>query len=133
MSIFQSKEKDGTISVAVIGKVSNPPELKEKKNGIIDVKFGVRYGKGKFMNCSANSDYTVGAVANMLEKDDEVAVAGIYRTWEYDGKTYGELTVDGIFPLTVPNIAAAINKPDDGSSFKEVSSEDEDDDGELPF
>ena len=101
MSIFYSKEKDGTMNVLVFGKVSREPELKvgQKANR---VKFSVYYGQKKYMECEAWEDSDSGAMAKLLEKDDPIMCAGTYRTWEYNDKTYSSLSVDFLNTMYAP-------------------------------
>ena len=103
--ILYSKEQDGTLNVLICGKVSREPELKENQKGN-KVRFSVAYGKSKYMDCEAWADSDAGAVSGCLEKGDTVIVLGAHRSWEYNGKTYSSLTVDGVFPMTAPSAAA---------------------------
>jgi len=133
MSIFSSKEKDGTLNVMVCGKVSRDPELKQSTKGD-RVKFSISYGKSKFMDIEAWADAAVGEIAGRLEKGDTVAVAGVHRSWEYNDKTYQSVTADMIFTLsTGSSDGAAPAAPASKSSTPDFVDISEDDEDELPF
>lgn len=138
MSIIFSKEKDGTINVQVAGKVSRDPEIKQAKNGT-KIRFGVNYGKKKFINVEAWEDGEVGRIANALEKGDPVLAAGTYETWEYNDQQYSVVRADFITPIAMPSAPAQpapapTQKKDDfvvPTGFTEL--DDDFDDSELPF
>lgn len=134
MSIFYSKEKDGTLNVLVCGKLTRDPELKENAKGN-KIRFSVAYGKSKYIDCDVWADSHAGQIAGCLEKGDIIGAAGTHRTWEYNDKTYSILTVDAIFPMAAP-LAPAVSETQDVSdvsttTYQELS--EDDDEGELPF
>lgn len=135
MSLFQTKEKDGTINVLSFGTVAKDPTM--SKSGKI-VFFSLLYGKSKFLDCKAWADSTWGRIASRLEKKDEIGIAGVLETYTgSDGKEHSNVRVDHIMTLPMPaapvtaplsNLASqsAANSVDD--NFSEIE-----DDGELPF
>lgn len=131
MSIFYSKEQDGTMNVRVTGYLTKDPKVLPKV-----VLFSVCYGKGKFMDCRAWANDTIGQIASCMEKHDALSVEGVYEQYEKDGETKKQLAVDGIYPMTLPTAASEppMNEPgpDDvsTSSFSELVDADG---GELPF
>lgn len=136
MSIFYSKEKDGTLNVIVGGRVTRDTEYRETARGG-KFRFSVQYGKGKYMNCEAWEDSPVGQTAGMLERDDVVAVMGTYRSHEYNGKTYENVEADMIctnaavsMPVPMPSDTASATDKQAEPQFKELDDFDDDD---LPF
>lgn len=130
MSIIYCKEKDGTLNVAVAGKVSREPELKSTSKGDT-IKFSVSYGKSKYMDCDTWADSDAGRIAGMLEKGDPVYVMGTHRAWEYNGKSYQSVTADLILTGAVPAPPAAQSAAPAPSApaMEEIT----EDDAELPF
>lgn len=133
MSIFHSKAKDGVLHVAVCGKLTRDPELKETAKGN-KVKFSVCYGKQQYMDCDAWEDSDSGQIAGRLEKGDTVLALGIHRTWTYNDKVYQSLSVDGIIPVGLSALAAEPPQPtesetDNAGGWEELT----EDSGDLPF
>lgn len=129
MSIFHSKEQDGTINVFVCGKVTRDADVRQNNKGS-KVKFSVCYGKKKYMDCEAWSDSPVGAAAACLEAGDYIGVAGTYRSWEYNGKNYSTVDADMIVSLVgVGVVSEADGIPPSATTYEELA----DDDSELPF
>lgn len=133
MSIFYSKEQDGTLNVRVSGYLTKEPKVTEKV-----VLFSVCYGRKKYMDCKAWANETAGQVAACLEYHDAVSVDGVYETYEgRDGEERKQLAVDAVFPMTVPTMADShTERPAVEAKAEPVSSKWEDlsdDDGGLPF
>ena len=134
MSIIFSKDNDGNLSVAMCGKVSREPEIKDTKNGR-KVKFSVNYAKSRYMDCDAWMDSDIGEVAARLEHGDRALFMGTHRTWTYNDKTYQGVTVDGIFPMElIPMVVDSTAEPDEtdnknAGDYAELT----DDDTDLPF
>ena len=138
MSIIFSKNNDGVLNVAICGKLTKDPELKESNKGN-KIKFSINYAKSKYMDCDAWADSGAGEVAAMLEKGDHVFVMGIHRSWNYNEKTYQSVTVDGIWPMGIMPVAAAPQtsgsaaQPDEMGDKKADGWEELEDEGDLPF
>ena len=133
MSIFAYKENDGTVNVAAFGKVTHDAEAKETQNGT-KVKFSVAYGKKKYLNCEAWADRPEGELAMCLEQGDTVMVAGIHRSWEYNGQQYSSLSVDYVSPMYAPQEATSEPPAEQTEQaapqrFSEIDDADE----EIPF
>ena len=130
MSIFHSKEKDGTLNVRVTGYLTKDPKVTDKV-----VLFSVCYGKKKYMDCKAWTSDTPGEIAACLEHHDYVSVDGIYQPYTgNDGQTRDQITVDGVFPMVPP--AANVpeqEEPDSPPQSVQTWSEISGMDGELPF
>ncbi len=127
MSIFYSREKDGTLNVHISGKVTQAPKLSRNEK---NVNFSVSYGKSKYMNCEAWADSHAGDIAARLEVGDVVSMDGIHRTWEYNDKTYQSVTIDYISVMGTPETAPQdFTEPTLGVTYEDL----QDDDGELPF
>ncbi len=135
MSIFQSKEKDGTISIRVCGYLTKDPFIPESGKVVL---FTVCYAKDKYMDCKAWGDKAVGELAACLERHDEVAVDGIYDSYTgKDGKQREQIVADHI---SVQQSAPAALEQDphtggvDGNATASDGFADEEDTGgELPF
>lgn len=130
MSIFYSKEQDGTLNVRVSGYLTKEPKVTEKV-----VLFSVCYGKKKYMDCKAWAKDMPGQIAACLEAHDCVAVDGTYEVYtKSDGTERKQIVVDGIFPMVVPYAAPTQN--DDAAEqpqTKSVFTEIDDSGGDLPF
>lgn len=141
MSLFQCKEKDGTLNVTVNGYVTKDPRIFEKDGKPVIASFSVCYGKKKYMDCKAwSGNEELFALAGCLEHHDVVSVSGVYTTHTgKDGKEYGQIDADFISVLQQPQESAAQFAPSDGAKsggtpegFTEIGEESEDD-GQLPF
>lgn len=134
MSILQTKGKDGSISMLIAGKVSNPPAMRENNRGG-KVIFSVNFGKNLFMQCDVWSDRAEAYdLAGRLEKGDAVAVMGIYAPYEWKGETKPCMNVDFIFTMAMPTAPTVNFTP--ASAPVNVTAEDFeelDDSEELPF
>lgn len=133
MSIFYSKEQDGTLNVRVSGYLTKEPKVTEKV-----VLFSVCYGKKKYMDCKAWSKDTPGQIAACLEAHDCVAVDGTYEVYtKSDGTERKQIVVDGIFPMVVPYAASEMSGNETSEQTKEQPqsawTELNDQDGEIPF
>lgn len=133
MSIFYSKEQDGTLNVRVSGYLTKEPKVTEKV-----VLFSVCYGKKKYMDCKAWAKDTPGQIAACLEAHDCVAVDGTYEVYtKSDGTERKQIVVDGIFPMVVPYAASEMpgNETSEQTNAQQQSAwtELDDQDGELPF
>lgn len=92
MSLFQSRQKDGTISIQATGYVTKDPYIPE--SGKI-VFFTVCYGKQKYLDCKAWANTAAGRLAACLEKHDTVCVTGDLDEYEAkDGTRKQQLVVD---------------------------------------
>ena len=133
MSILYSKEADDTMNVAVSGKVTREPELRESTKGN-KVRFSIAYGKSKYMECEVWADSPIASVAGGLERGDIVMVAGTHRKWDYNGKTNQCVTADAIFvPPVLPVVSGVTPDAQDmvaAGNYQEIAPEA---DGELPF
>lgn len=130
MSLVQSRERDGTISMRVAGSVAQDPKVYDKM-----AVFSVRYKKGCFLNVKVWNDSPCGQLARCLEKGDHVAVDGIFETYTgKDGKAYSQIVADFI---TVQPLPPPGDEPKDGAKPADGGAADafteEEDDGELPF
>ena len=140
MSLFQCKEKDGTINMTVCGYVTKDPKIFEKDGKPVIASFSVCYGKKKYMDCKAwSGNESVFALAGCLEHHDVVSVSGVYTTHTgKDGKEYGQIDADFISVLQQPQgepETAMPDRPSYGavdSGFTEIA-EDSEDEGQLPF
>lgn len=131
MSIFYSKEKDGTLNVHVSGYVTKDPKVTDKV-----VLFSVCYGKQKYMDCKAWGNETAGKIAACLERHDAVSVDGVYEEFEgRDGQLRKQISVDGIFPMIVPAAAPERDQPKDAAQTQQSSTLEDlsDSDPDLPF
>lgn len=133
MSLFQSKQQDGTVSLRVCGYVTKTPYIPDSKKVVL---FTVSYGKDKYMDCKAWADTAFGQLAACLEKGDEVAVDGVYERYDgKDGKPHDQLRVDHLAIQMQAPVAEEADAPDPIAApmqkFEELS--EEDDGGELPF
>ena len=135
MSLIYSKvtNKDGDVEIhaSACGKITRTPELKETTKGN-KVKFSVCYGKGLYMDCEAWADGFVGEIAGHLEQGDFVDARGIIREWDYNGKHYKSLNVDGLFPMGI--VSAVTSEPTksevaNAGDWSELTEEDD----SLPF
>ena len=133
MSLFQTKEKDGTISMRVCGYVPKDPRIYEKF-----ALLSVCYGKKKYMDVKvwASNRDTLG-MASCLEAHDSVAIDGVYETYTgKDDKAHGQIVADFISVMGAP--ASAASAEDAAQRNVEPSSElpegfTEEDEGTLPF
>ncbi len=134
MSIFSTKEKDGTLNVLLTGKLPRDPELRETAKGN-KVRFSVAYGKSKYMNVEVWADSGAGRMAGYLEKGDYVLVTGPHRSHEYNGKTYENVEADFITTMATPTPTAASTSPsvEQAQSPKAGEVWEEMDDESLPF
>lgn len=133
MSIFYSKEHDGTLNVRVSGYLTKEPKFTEKV-----VLFSVCYGKKKYMDCKAWAKDTPGQIAACLEAHDCVAVDGTYEVYtKSDGTERKQIVVDGIFPMVVPYAASDMSGNETSEQTKaqpqSAWTELDDKDGEIPF
>lgn len=131
MSIFYSKEQDGTLNVHVSGYLTKDPKVTEKV-----VLFSVCYGKKKYMDCRCWANDTVGQIASCLEQHDSVSVDGIFESYTgRDGKTHNQLSVDAVIPIVIPSApridtdAQQESIPREPVKLAEITEQDE----ELPF
>lgn len=127
MSIFRTKEADGTVNALVFGKVTRDPTLNPKGDRI---RFGVAYGKGKFMDIQAFADSPAGQLAGYLEKGDHVCVAGLWESWQREDKTYSAVRADW---LSVQQTAAGGGPADSAPGGDAEFVEEDVDDDDLPF
>lgn len=129
MSIFQSREKDGTINVRVTGYLTKDPKVTDKV-----VLFSVCYGKKKYIDCKCWAGDVAGQIAACLEHHDSVGVDGVYESYEgRDGQVRPQIAVDGVFPMTIPAFDDVPNQedlPPSSSTYEELEDSDS---GELPF
>jgi len=132
MSLIQSKERDGTVSLHVCGYVTKDPYIPQSGKVVL---FSVCYGKDKYMDCKVWADKKAGQLAACLEKHDDVCVDGVLDAYEKDGKTKVQISVDF---LTVQQEAPSTPEAEDAAEasaspegFTELN--EEDDGGELPF
>ena len=134
MSLLQSKEKDGSISMRVCGYLPREPKSFEKF-----VVFTVSYGKKKYMDVKVwKSNADVANYAECLEAHDTVAVDGVYETYVgKDDKEHGQVIADFITAMGAP---AVVSEPQESGSANPNSDipdgfteEEEDPDGQLPF
>lgn len=138
MSIVFSTNKDGVLHVAVCGKITRDPEVKQNAKGD-KVKFSICYAKSQYMDCDAWADSDAGHMAMCLEKGDTVLAMGIHRKWTYNDKAYQSVSVDGVFPMSIPSVSAS--EPPAASETKEALPANagdgwdrlDDDDSQLPF
>ena len=140
MAVFFFKEKDGTQNIMVSGAVSREPEIKETKSGKCKIRWSVRYGKKKYMDCECWEDSPCAKTAGMLEKDDTGVFCGTLRSYEYNGKTYTNIDVDTIVSGTMPTVEAPASTPqttadagvlDDGVTYQDIL--DDEDGYAIPF
>ena len=134
MSLFQSKEKDGTVSILVNGYLARDPYIPDSGKIVL---FGVCYGKDKFMDCKVWTSSKAGELAACLEKHDEVSVAGVLETYtDKEGKQRNQIRVDHIaVQIGAPTALTqeeAKRVDDAAQNFQELD-ESEEDSGELPF
>jgi len=134
MSIFSTKEKDGTLNILFTGKLPRDPELRETATGD-KVRFSVAYGKSKYMNVETWADSGAGRMAGYLEKGDHVLVAGVFRTHEYNGKTYENVEADFITVMShmMPTASSTSPSVEQAQAPKPGEAWEEADDSELPF
>ena len=135
MSLFQSKEKDGTVSILVNGYLARDPYIPDSGKIVL---FGVCYGKDKYMDCKAWTSAKVGELAACLEKHDEVGVAGVLETYtDKDGKQRSQVRVDHLAIQMGAPTAPAQKETDSVAAaaqhFQELDESGEDSGGELPF
>lgn len=135
MSIFQTKEKDGTINIRVCGYLTKDPFVPESGKVVL---FTVCYAKDKYMDCKAWGDKTVGELAACLERHDEVAVDGIYDSYTgKDGKRREQIVADHISvqqsPIARGSQEAHSGVETDSGIAPDGFVEEEDNGGELPF
>ena len=135
MSLFQTKEKDGTINIIVNGYLTKDPRVFEKDGAPSIVSFSVCYGKKKYMDCKVwAGNKELFALACCLEQHDVVSVSGEYGTHTgKDGKEYSQVSVDFITVLQQAPQADMPDRPSYGAvdcGFQEIEEEDS---GELPF
>lgn len=135
MSLFQSKEKDGTVNLRVCGYITKDPYIPDSKKVVL---FSVCYGKDKYMECKAWASSKVGQLAACMEKHDEVAVDGVWEQYDgKDGKKHDQIRVDHIaVQMDAPRAEApkqetATVSATDGGGFAEL--DESEDDGTLPF
>ena len=134
MSLFQCKEKDGTVNMRVCGYATKDPRSFDKIT-----LFSVCYGKNKYMDVKVwASNKELNALATCIERHDTVDVSGIYETYvNKDGKEFGQIVADFISVLQEPPVPDYVEPPvsesgnAENGGFKEI--EEEEDDGELPF
>lgn len=130
MSILQSKEKDGTISLRVCGYLTKDPYIPDSKKVVL---FSVCHGKDKYMDCKCWADKAVGKLAACLERHDEVAVDGIYDTYtDKNGNHREQLLVDYLSVQQSAPSGGERNEEDTGESGTGDFAE-EIDEGNLPF
>ena len=132
MSIFFSKERDGTLNVRVTGYVTKAPKVTEKI-----ILFSVCYGRKKYIDCKAWKRHLPGELASLLERHDYVSVEGVFETYTgSDGTARDQIVVDGIFPMSFPSVAAEASPtdlPPSTTTYQQLSSEMDDYGGDLPF
>lgn len=144
--ILQMRRRDDTVHIISAGRVVKGAEIKETKNGKEKVKFSFAYADKEYMNVEAWGDSSVGQAAATLEKGDQVIVAGIVRSWEYEGKTYSTLDADFVAsqeallqalfqqePASSAPRAQSGGKPDANGETDGGWEELEGSDDELPF
>ena len=134
MSLFQTKERDGTVNIRVCGYVTKDPYIPTSGKMVL---FSVCYGKEKFMDCKAWASSKVGQLAACLERHDEVAVDGVWEQYtDKDGKERSQVRVDHIA------VQMEAPKADEQQELRQSSAESggftelneaEEDDGTLPF
>lgn len=127
MSLVQSREKDGTVSMRAAGIVARDPRAFGKV-----VSFSLCYRKDKFIDVSAWADSPCGAAAQSLAKGDKVAVDGILDVYTKGDKTYTKIMADFIDTQmaagAVPSHGAAST-----SGLGEMEDGEDSEDGDLPF
>lgn len=131
MSLFQSREKDGTIWAMVNGTLVKNPEVREKM-----LLFSVCYGRKKYMNCKVwASSEVLSVYSGLLERHDVVSVSGKLEQYTgKDGKQYWTIAADYVNAVQIPVAIAGNHESHEGGSLPgEISFADEEDDGELPF
>lgn len=136
MSLFQCKEKDGTLNLNVAGYLTKEPRTFEKEGRVSMVVFSVCYGQKKYMDCKVPYfKKELLELAQCLEAHDTVDVKGVYETYKgKDGKEYGQISVDFI---AVQQQAPEGDEGGEASDWKsdgfaEIPPE-EQEEGELPF
>ena len=139
MSLFQSKEKDGTVNILVNGYLTKDPYVVERDGKPLIVTFSVCYGKKKYMDCKVwAGNEKLFDLVRCLEHYDVVSASGVYGTRVgKDGKEYGQIEVDYISVLQQPPASddadsSSTGNAEDGGDFKEIE-EEEDAGGQLPF
>lgn len=132
MSLFQSKEKDGTVNLRVCGYVTKDPYIPESGKIVL---FSVCYGKDKYIDCKVWTSAKCGQLAACLEKHDEVAVDGILEEYtDKDGKKHPQIRVDHLsVQMEAPQEeeTGAETSPAQSGRFTELNEDEEG--GELPF
>ena len=138
MSLFQSKEKDGTINLAVSGYLTKEPKTFEKDGRITMALFSVCYGKSKYMDIKVPGfREELLNLALCLEAKDNVEVKGVFESYTgKDGTQHSQIFADWIAVLQAPPAAeereqrhsAAENS---APALREI--QEEEDDGDLPF
>ena len=129
MSLFQCKEKDGTINMRVCGYLTKEPKSFEKVT-----LFSVCYGKKKYMDVKVwASNKELNALALCLEHHDTVDVSGVYETYvNKENKEFGQIVADFITVLQQPPAPDYVEPPeprgdaDAGDGFKEINEEEDD-------
>ena len=134
MSLFQTKERDGTVNIRVCGYVTKDPYIPASGKMVL---FSVCYGKEKFMDCKAWASSKVGQLAACLERHDEVAVDGVWEQYtDKDGKERSQVRVDHIaVQMEAPKADEQQEIRQSGAEsggFTELN-EAEEDEGTLPF
>ena len=135
MSLFQCKQKDGTVSLLVTGYVTKDPRVFEKDGKPTVASFSVCYGSKKYMDAKVWSGRKEAfAMAQCLEAHDNVLITGEYEEYQgKDGKTYTRIDTDFISVMQLP---VASEEPTEESpqtsngGFEEIEEEEE---GTIPF
>lgn len=142
MSLFQTKERDGSVYILAGGYVTKDPKVFEKS-----ILFSVCYAKQKYINVKVwlHDDDVLSDIAKLLERHDRVLVSGKYETYRTTtGDERNQIVADYINVATVPSAAPSgkmedgaeqpvTDKPDNSPAQIPEGFTEEEDDGELPF
>ena len=133
MSLFQTRLKDGGISIGLSGYLTKDPKIVEKDGKPVLALFSVCYGKKKYMDCKVwSGSEKLFLLARCLEAHDVVSVAGWFETYQdREGKLKEQIVVDFIAVLQEPPKAGGDVRPAPADGGMEETGEEED--GELPF